>query len=536
MNTPPPHALTEARDTLSAQGSLAERCVSLSLTLLMVALLPPFGATAVAFAFALCALSLLDLIERPGRLGRLCALQLTWDTPTCDLSRGGRALLSLTVHNPSPTPIDALHLWLRGPEGPLLPRPLHLPAGASATLRYEVEARWVGQWRLWGVEVEWSPPLALSPLRLHRPLPLSVSVDFGPAPLPAPLFSGRPLTTGDASASSPYQDEGDFQELRPYQLGDGQRRVAWRASARAGALLSRVYELPRQQRVLLALDVGPLMREALPQGARPLDLALDAAARYLRAARAVPVGLALFDHRLLGVVAPSLAPPEGPLALLRHATQLVDLDCLDAAEAHLAELLGDALVWKGALDEEQRDWSDLLAERLKRRRADLETLLPAGHLSALDAHNINAHLFALSCLEERVPTPFRKARSSQERARGLSALVTLADQQGVTDLILLSRAEGLGRAALAPLAAWAGRGGSLLWLEAGLNQGDPRAARAALAALALLSTARGSVELGAQWGGRARAVGGRGVSAEGAGAQGVDEAQRLSGVRLSCAP
>ncbi|MBM4291537.1 MAG: hypothetical protein FJ138_08900, partial [Deltaproteobacteria bacterium] len=177
---PPPRALDEARDTLTLSDTPFGQLFSSGRVgvLLAAALLSSAGAQAVALAFCLAALRWVELLERPARRARLGALQLSWDAPALALRRGGRAAVTLSLHNPTAAHLEGLRVSLRGPDGALLPRALCLAPGARAALTYSLEGRWVGDWGLWGVEVEWSPGLALSALRLQRPLPLSASVDF----------------------------------------------------------------------------------------------------------------------------------------------------------------------------------------------------------------------------------------------------------------------------------------------------------------------------------------------------------------------
>ncbi len=49
----------------------------------------------------------------------------------------------------------------------------------------------------------------------------------------------------------------DFEEYRSYQPGDDIRSIDWRASARTGKTLTRVYQEERERPVLLVLDQGP---------------------------------------------------------------------------------------------------------------------------------------------------------------------------------------------------------------------------------------------------------------------------------------
>ncbi|MFV8780872.1 DUF58 domain-containing protein [Microbulbifer sp. SA54] len=52
----------------------------------------------------------------------------------------------------------------------------------------------------------------------------------------------------------------DFRQLREYRLGDSQRQVDWRASARARKLVSREYQDERDQEIIFLLDCGRRMR------------------------------------------------------------------------------------------------------------------------------------------------------------------------------------------------------------------------------------------------------------------------------------
>jgi uncharacterized protein (DUF58 family) len=51
--------------------------------------------------------------------------------------------------------------------------------------------------------------------------------------------------------------EGDFFGVRPWRSGDSRRWIHWRTSARAGKLVVRQYEQPRNRDVALLLDVWP---------------------------------------------------------------------------------------------------------------------------------------------------------------------------------------------------------------------------------------------------------------------------------------
>lgn len=51
----------------------------------------------------------------------------------------------------------------------------------------------------------------------------------------------------------------EFQELRDYRVGDGMRKIDWKATARMGHFISREYREERNQQIVLLLDCGRRM-------------------------------------------------------------------------------------------------------------------------------------------------------------------------------------------------------------------------------------------------------------------------------------
>jgi uncharacterized protein (DUF58 family) len=111
----------------------------------------------------------------------------------------------------------------------------------------------------------------------------------------------------------------DFESLRDYLEGDEIRDICWTASARRGALVTRVYEMEKSQAVWLVLDAGRL------QGAR--------AGRYTKLDQATAAALALAQ------IALTSGDRVGLLAYGRETQQLV---LPGRGAAHLRVLL-DAL-------------------------------------------------------------------------------------------------------------------------------------------------------------------------------------------------
>lgn len=83
---------------------------------------------------------------------------------------------------------------------------------------------------------------------------------------------------------SPRRGEGrEFESLREHQHDDDFRSIDWKASAKRGRLISRRYETERDQRLMIMLDTGRLMRARI--GAyRKLDYAVNASVHLAQAA------------------------------------------------------------------------------------------------------------------------------------------------------------------------------------------------------------------------------------------------------------
>jgi uncharacterized protein (DUF58 family) len=68
----------------------------------------------------------------------------------------------------------------------------------------------------------------------------------------------------------------EFESLREYRDGDEFRNICWRASARRGKLITRLFQSERSQTIWLVIDSGRLMRTKIFNLSK-LDFAVDAA-------------------------------------------------------------------------------------------------------------------------------------------------------------------------------------------------------------------------------------------------------------------
>lgn len=87
-----------------------------------------------------------------------------------------------------------------------------------------------------------------------------------------------------AHRKSVWRGEGrEFESLRDYVRGDELRHVSWTATARRGKLVTRQYQIERDQTILIAIDAGRLMTARIERETK-LDLAVHAALSLMSAA------------------------------------------------------------------------------------------------------------------------------------------------------------------------------------------------------------------------------------------------------------
>jgi uncharacterized protein (DUF58 family) len=103
-----------------------------------------------------------------------------------------------------------------------------------------------------------------------------------------------------ARRKSQWRGEGrDFESLRDYVRGDEMRHLSWTATARRGKLVTRQYQMERDQTILIALDAGRLMTARIENETK-LDSAVHAALALMSAAARAGdnAGLLVFGRRV----------------------------------------------------------------------------------------------------------------------------------------------------------------------------------------------------------------------------------------------
>jgi uncharacterized protein (DUF58 family) len=109
-----------------------------------------------------------------------------------------------------------------------------------------------------------------------------------------------------ARRKSQWRGEGrDFESLRDYVRGDEMRHISWTATARRGKLVTRQYQMERDQTILIALDAGRLMTARIENETK-LDSAVSAALALMSAAARAGdnAGLLVFGRRIQSFLPP----------------------------------------------------------------------------------------------------------------------------------------------------------------------------------------------------------------------------------------
>src|SRR6266853_1028053 len=110
-----------------------------------------------------------------------------------------------------------------------------------------------------------------------------------------------------ARRKSQWRGEGrDFESLRDYVRGDEMRHISWSATARRGKLVTRQYQMERDQTILIMLDAGRLMTARIETETK-LDSAVHAALALMSAAGRAGdnAGLVVFGRRIKTYLPPS---------------------------------------------------------------------------------------------------------------------------------------------------------------------------------------------------------------------------------------
>ena len=245
-----------------------------------------------------------------------------------------------------------IHAWVTttGVEVAVRQSSAQVLATRQAVLDVEVVARTAAVHRVLGLRARLVDAMGLASVEVFVPCPYEIAV----LPRSLPLEPNRLAETrrrvaravvGQQPDKVPGQGD-ELRELREHHSGDPFKHIAWKASARRGRLMTRVFEHQRARSIFVVLDTGASMRDgrigmsALDQS---FDLVHSLAERSAR--QHVPFGLALVDGRTIdqrpvleGLV--SLRDTAAALLDIRRTvaedlTPMSDEDLLDAVADYL---------------------------------------------------------------------------------------------------------------------------------------------------------------------------------------------------------
>jgi uncharacterized protein (DUF58 family) len=182
-----------------------------------------------------------------------------------------------------------------------LPLRVELPARGRVSEKYRVVPTRRGAYSLGNHTVRYSSPLGLWIRELVIPAetPIRVYPDIQQVRA-YELSAKKDFAVSGVRATRKRGGESEFERLREYRRGDEFRSIDWKATARNSKLISREYQMERNQNVLFLLDAGRLMT-------------------------AETNGLSLFDHAINATLkshAPCLGGPQTTARIVQAAYHL----------------------------------------------------------------------------------------------------------------------------------------------------------------------------------------------------------------------
>ncbi len=180
-------------------------------------------------------------------------------------------------------------------------------ADGSVTHTYAVQPTLRGIFRFECCYVQVTGPLGLSTRRYALPCPGNAPVypDLEPMRRYRLLAERRQLDRDDQSSHCVRGVGSEFVGIREYTPDDDNRKINWMATARVGKPMTSVFDVERNQQILLAVDMGRWMHAPMGEVTR-LDRAVELAAAMAQVAISSGdrVGLVLFDTEVRAYLKP----------------------------------------------------------------------------------------------------------------------------------------------------------------------------------------------------------------------------------------
>jgi Uncharacterized conserved protein (some members contain a von Willebrand factor type A (vWA) domain) len=142
-----------------------------------------------------------------------------------------------------------------------------------------------------------------------------------------------------AHRKTSWRGEGrEFESLRDYVRGDELRHISWSATARRGKLVTRQYQIERDQTILVAIDAGRLMTARIEQETK-LDSAVHATLALMSAAArgGDNAGIVVFGRRIKTYLPPKRGSEHMDAAL--EALHAVEPEMIEPSYARAFEFI-----------------------------------------------------------------------------------------------------------------------------------------------------------------------------------------------------
>jgi uncharacterized protein (DUF58 family) len=142
-----------------------------------------------------------------------------------------------------------------------------------------------------------------------------------------------------AHRKTSWRGEGrEFESLRDYVRGDELRHVSWSATARRGKLVTRQYQIERDQTILIVLDAGRLMTARIEQETK-LDSAVNATLALMSAAArgGDNAGIVVFGRRIKTYLPPKRGREHMDAAL--EALHAIEPEMIEPSYARAFEFI-----------------------------------------------------------------------------------------------------------------------------------------------------------------------------------------------------
>jgi uncharacterized protein (DUF58 family) len=217
---------------------------------------------------------------------------------------------------------------------------LNVDAQSSAALVYELTPPKRGRFEFGLIAVRYLSRLGL--VWRHTDLGQPVAVKVYPnmrrareAELKA--LGARSLISAHRKTS--WRGEGrEFESLRDYVRGDELRHISWSATARRGKLVTRQYQIERDQTILVAIDAGRLMTARIDQETK-LDSAVHATLALMSAAArgGDNSGIVVFGRRIKSYLPPKRGSEHMDAAL--EALHAVEPEMIEPSYARAFEFI-----------------------------------------------------------------------------------------------------------------------------------------------------------------------------------------------------